>query len=97
MVQSKVGYLFGFTIFFFFLIQIGALAGVEILGGAAAGFTSPAPPTDPITTLLYVINNIGIFFTLMGASSEFFLLGTILIPAMTITLFWAILELIRGV
>ena len=94
---TKTDFILADVVFLFFVIQISALAGVSILNSTGITFTPPAPPTDPITFLLYIFNNIGIFFTLMGLSSQFFLIGAVLIVPLSIALLWAVIELIRGI
>lgn len=97
MVQSKTGFILATVVFLLFIVQISALVGTNFLLGIDPNFSPPAPPTDPLTTLLYVIGNVGVFFALMGANSSFLLFGSVLLTGITLALFWALLELIRGV
>lgn len=87
----------------FFLVIIG-LGGAQYVASGynqtALNITAPATPlADPISQLLYVVNNIGLLFTLMIVSPFhptsillFFIIG---LPSLAV-LIYIVLVLIRG-
>jgi hypothetical protein len=82
--------------FLFVVIQISALAGTDIVtNGSEAPEILDAPGSWDY--LLYPINNVGYFFTLMFVNSSYAFLGIVILTPFTIALIWAVLELLRGV
>lgn len=95
--MTKVFFILGISVFFLFLVQVSALWGIRILDNIDPTFVAPAPPTDPLATIFYVLNNFGIFFQLMFASSGFLIFGSVVVVGYSIAMLWAILEMVRGV
>lgn len=95
--MANTVFLFTATVFLFSLIQIGGIIGTPILTGIDGTFTPPSPPSaDPLSSLTYIASNITIFFTLMAASSTFFLFGSVVIVPLTIGIFYEAAQLFRG-
>jgi len=69
---SEWRFVFGYVVFILILIVFFGLSGSSrFLVGTSPEitFTPPPPPSaDPFTTLIYVVSNIGILFTLMIVS-----------------------------
>jgi hypothetical protein len=92
---TKVWFILYYSLFLFTIIEISALAGSDLIKN------SPTPPTIPpnpsgFDYLVFVLNNVGYFFTLMTISTEYAIFGVIVLTPFTIAMIWAILELIRG-
>ena len=96
--MTKVFFIIGITMFFLFIVQISAMWGTTILNNTNnLSFTAPAPPSNILDALGYIVANFGIFFTIMSVSSGFLIFGSVIVIAYVIGMFWAVLELIRGV
>lgn len=96
--MTKVFFILGLTVFVFFIINVSAMVGVSsITGQTNIEIPETRPTADPISALLYIPQNIGIFFQLMTLSSTFSIFGTVLLFGYGVAMFWAILELVRGV
>ena len=93
--MSKTFFILSYTIFVFFLIQILALMGQNIINNAPNPPIIPPQPTI-LDYIVYPFLNIGYFFQLMAISSTYALIGLILLP-FNIALIWSVIELIRGV
>jgi len=101
---TAIQFIFAYTIFLGFFLVIIGLGGIEYV---ASGFdttslniTAPTNPTgDPLATLVYVVNNIGILFTLMIAQplhpTAIILHFILTLPALAV-LIYIVLTLIRG-
>jgi len=77
---------------------MSAVTGVGILANLDPTFQPPTPPTtiDFFGTISFIVANFVIFFTLMGVSTTFFIVGAVLITTITITMLWVVLRLVRG-
>lgn len=96
--MSKVWFILASTIFVLFLIQVGAMIGASIVTGGGTSITTPtAPSADPISNAIWVVQNIGFFFTLMTVDSSFLIFGSVIILGYVISMIWAVIEVIRGV
>lgn len=92
---TRIGYVVFTTLFLFFVIQVSALVGASIIAGFDAVPVSVNTGNLTILTFpLFILENFFIFISLMSVSSEFLLLGTILIPAFVIGFLWAVIEII---
>ena len=94
-------FLMTYSVFlFFFMAMLGLGAGSYIADGynATAPVTPPEPSSDPLGTLLYVVENIGLFFGLMVLNplSPIGFLGWIITMPAIIVLIYIVIKLIRG-
>ena len=97
MSESKSKFIFGTTLFFLFIVQIGGLIGTDIINNFDASFEVTYTGNPWLDTFTFAFNNFGVFFTLMTVSSEFFLFGTVIIGAYIVTLLYIAIELGRGI
>lgn len=95
--NTKVWFVIGAFSFILIITQLGALMGETLISNAPPSpATLAAPPSNFLATLGYIAENIGYFFTLMGLSSTYAILGIVLL-ILTVGMIWAVIELIRGV
>jgi len=113
-ITSGIRFLLFYTTFLFFFLLIIGLGGVQYVASgyvcnATANVTTnclnttavvpPPPSADPLGSLLYVVNNIGMLFTLMLVNPfapEVMLLWLVIgLPAI-IVIFYIVLTLLRG-
>jgi hypothetical protein len=94
---SKIQFIFATTIFFLFVVNVSGLIGETFVEGFDASFTLNSTGNWVVDSFLFVFNNIATFFTLMGTSSEFFLFGAVVVGAYTLSMFYLVIEVIRGI
>lgn len=79
-----------------FIVEVSAIVGPDLIQEFNPAFTLSLTGIGPLDFLIFVINNVGVFFGLMSVSSGFFFLGTILIPAFVLGLLFVLIEIFRG-
>jgi hypothetical protein len=91
---TSLQFILFYSLFLFLVIQITGLMGENVISGV----NPPSLPQQPtfLNYLAYPFENIGFFFKLMGASSSFAILGTIILTPFAIGIIWIILQLVRG-
>jgi len=94
--MNKLDFILFYSMFLFFIVQIGSMAGINIVKNAPAPPSLPPKPTV-LDYLVYPFQNIGYFFSLMRVSSDYLLFGSLILVPYIITLIWIIIELVRGV
>ncbi len=94
--MNKLSFILFYSTFLFFIMQISAMAGADIVQNAPTTPTMSGTP-NVVTYLVWVFANMGYFFSLMAVSSEFFLFGVFILTPFIIGMVWTILELARGV
>jgi len=86
-----------------YVIFLGVLSFLATIGANQILTNPPTPPivppipsADPISTLFWVAENIGYFFTLMLATSLEYPLLAVFIAGYTVVIIYIVLGLIRG-
>ncbi len=79
-----------------FIVETSALIGPDLIQDFNPAFALNTTGFGPLDFLIFVVNNIGVFFGLMSVSSGFFMLGTVLIPAFILGLLYVLIEVFRG-
>jgi len=94
--MTKLQFIYFYTVFLMFVIQISAMAGTTIVSNAPPPPTIPPQPTA-LDYITWPFLNIGYFFQLMLVSSTYFIFGTLILTPILIALIFIILEWARGV
>ncbi len=92
---TRLGFIFGATVFLFFVTQVSALIGSEIISGFQPLFELQLTSIPLLDTILFLFNNIGVFLGLLAISTEIQILSIILTPIL-LGVLWSIIEVIRG-
>lgn len=94
------------SIFTFFMVQIGSLAGQTIIKNAPPVPIMPSAIGAPsglewawfiFNLLVFVFSNIIYFFQLMSISSDFALFGVVVLTPLGITMLWIIIKTIINI
>lgn len=93
MVETKLQFILFYTLFIFFVVTISAYAGYDII--LETQDLASIPETG--INLLNPLQTFGIFFALLSVSTEYVLLGALLIVPYSIAVVYVILEFARGI
>ena len=94
--MNKIDFILFYSMFLFFIVQIGSMAGINIVENAPSPPSLPPQPTA-FDYLIYPFQNIGYFFDLMRVSTNYCLFGSLILVPYIITLIWIIIEFVRGI
>lgn len=92
---SRLGFVFGWSLFFFAVIFLSSLYGSSVIGDPNVQLIIPTTP-GILDILLFPIQAAAVFIQLMTVNSSFFILGSVIIPAFAIGMLWSLAELFRG-
>lgn len=97
---SHLKFLVAYMVFFLFISQMVVWGATDIFTQEFVEITPPSCEIDGwdavVDAVGCVFDNMGIFFSLMTISSEYTLLGTLLLTPLILGLVFVILSLIRG-
>ena len=93
---TKLEFLLFYSLFMFFIVTIGGMAGATIVKNAPPPPTIPSEPTL-LDYLVWWVSNIGYFFKLMTVSSDYLLFGSLILAPFLVALIYIIVEVVRGI
>ncbi len=95
MAITRIAFVLFITTFTFFVIQLSALAGSQLILGIDPTEVGIVEGNLGILTFpFFVLDNLFIFIQLATVSSEFFILALFLLPIFAIGFIWSIIEII---